>query len=447
MKLSIKARITLWYAALLVTICLAAMLVLFAASRHAQTIYCRDTLTSAMVVIRDELEIEHDLVEIDTDIDEVPNVYASLFDLEGNLIYGRRRVQAPFEQGTMRAVEGDGHQWMIMDSRIDVSTHEPMWLRLHISADLSSGVAHSTMRAGLWLLPLLSICALLGGYLITRRALRPVMRMTRAAVLIADGKDLSQRSQLADYDEGGDELHALARTLDEMLSRLEASFEHERQFANDAAHELRTPLNAMRTQGEYALSRESTQEKDEAIVQMLDKGEQMRALVDQLLMIARLDAGQMPMDESIDLAALAAAVAEDFEPLAMERDMRIETALEHAAVRGNRAMLMRAVINLVDNAIRYGREGGLIRLAVTCEENEAVICVSDDGEGIAEDALEHVFDRFWRGDKARTTQGTGIGLAIVRAAAMAHGGSAQVQSTWGEGSSFLIRLPMQRENT
>jgi hypothetical protein len=108
MKLSIKARITLWYAALLVTICLAAMLVLFAASRHAQTVYCRDTLTSAMVVIRDELEIEHDLVEIDTDIDEVPNVYAALFDLEGNLIYGRRRVQAPFEQGTMRAVEGDG---------------------------------------------------------------------------------------------------------------------------------------------------------------------------------------------------------------------------------------------------------------------------------------------------------------------------------------------------
>ena len=265
--------------------------------------------------------------------------------------------------------------------------------------------------------------------------------------MIADGKDLSQRSQLADYDEGGDELHALARTLDEMLSRLEASFEHERQFANDAAHELRTPLNAMRTQGEYALSRESTQEKDEAIVQMLDKGEQMRALVDQLLMIARLDAGQMPMDESIDLAALAAAVAEDFEPLAMERDMRIETALEHAAVRGNRAMLMRAMINLVDNAIRYGREGGLIRLAVTCEKDEAVICVSDDGEGIAEDALEHVFDRFWRGDKARSTQGTGIGLAIVRAAAMAHGGCAQVQSTWGEGSSFLIRLPMQRENT
>ena len=441
MKLSIKARITLWYAALLVTICLSGLLFLFAASRHAQTVYCRDTLKSAMFVILDELEVEHGVIEIDTDIDEVPNVYAALFDLDGNLLYGRRRVQAPFEQDTMRAAEGDGHKWMIMDSLIDVPTHEPVWLRLHISADLSSGVAQSTVMAGLLLLPLLSVFALLGGYLLTRRAMRPVLRMTQAAVSIADGKDLSQRSRLGGYDEGGDELHALAHTLEAMLSRLEEAFEHERRFTSDAAHELRTPLNAMRTQGEYALSRESAQEKDEAIAQMLDKGEEMRALVDQLLLIARLDAGQIPMQEEIDLTALIDGVAQELEPLAAERDMRMETALEAVKVCGNRAMLMRAVINLADNAIRYGREGGLIRISVSRTGSEVVICVSDDGEGIAQDALEHVFERFWRADKARTTPGTGIGLAIVRAAALAHGGDAAVQSTLGEGSSFTIRLP------
>lgn len=442
-KLSIKARITLWYAALLVAICVSAVLVLFGASRRAQTDYCRDTLQSAAVVILDEMEIEHGVIEIDSDIDDVPNVYAALFDLEGNLIYGRMRVQAPFEEGIVRAVSGGGHDWMILDTRIAVESYDPIWLRLHMSADLATGVAQRTLRLGVWMLPLLSLLALGGGYLLTQRALLPVKKMTQAAAAIAGGKDLAARSAISDYGEGGDELHALAHTLEEMLERLEASFEHERCFTGDAAHELRTPLNAMRTQGEYALSRDNLEEKDEAIAQMLDKNEEMRALVDQLLLIARLDAGRTPMEDQIDLAAMMEDIAMDMEPVAMERDIRIETDLQTVCLRGNRALLMRAVINLVDNAIRYGRKGGFVRMALMREKDDAVICVSDDGAGLDEASLAHVFERFWRADSARTTQGTGIGLTIVSAAAKAHGGSAQAQSTPSEGSSFIIRLPIK----
>ncbi|MBR5303143.1 MAG: HAMP domain-containing protein [Clostridia bacterium] len=440
-KLSIKARITLWYAALLVAICVLAMLVLFGASRHAQLDYCRDTLQSAAVVILDEMEIEHGIVEIDADIDEVPNVYAALFDPQGNLVYGRRRVHAPFEEHTVRAVSDEGYDWMILDTLITVDNHEPIWLRLHMSAELAVGVAQTTLRLGLWMLPLLSLLALGGGYLLTRRALLPVRQMTQAAAAIAGGHDLSARDTLHGYGTGGDELHALAHTLEAMLARLEDSFEHERRFTGDAAHELRTPLNAMRTQGEYALSRDSMQEKDEAIALMLEKNEEMRALVDQLLLIARLDAGQTPMEERVDLAAIMEDVAADMEPVAAERDIRIETDLQAACVRGNRALLMRAVINLVDNAIRYGREGGCVRMTLTQAENTAVIRVADDGEGLDEASLPHVFERFWRADSARATPGTGIGLAIVSAAAKAHGGSAQVQSHLGEGCTFTIRLP------
>lgn len=440
-KLSIKARITLWYAALIVIICVSAVLVLFSASRHAQTVYCRDTLSSAAVVILDELEIEHDVIEIDSDIDEVPNVYAALFDLEGNLVYGRKRVETPFEEGSVRAIHDDGHDWMILDTRIDVTAHEPLWLRLHISADLSMGVAQQMMHLGLWMLPLLSLAALFGGYAITRRALQPVKEMSQAASAIADGKDLSRRDALDRYHAGGDELHALWHTLEQMLERLEMSFEHERRFTGDAAHELRTPLNAMATQGEYALSCESMEEKNEAIARMLEKNEDMRLLVDQLLLMARLDAGQIPMEESVDLRALLEGVAGDMQPVAQERDIHMETELEPLSVRGNRAMLTRAVINLVDNAIRYGRAGGRIRVELGKEDGQAVIRVTDDGAGMAQEALEHVFERFWRGDSARTTQGTGIGLAIVKAAAQAHGGDAKAASTPGEGSSFSIHLP------
>ena len=442
MKLSVKARITLWYAALIVIICTSAMLFLFGASRYAQEEYCRDTLQSAMVVILDEMEIEHGLIEIDADIDEVPNVYAALFDLDGNLIYGRRRVETPFESGAVRSIHSGGHSWMILDERVDVPGHVPMWVSLHMSADLAQGVAHMVMRLGLWLLPLLSVLALGGGYLLTRRALLPVREMTQAAAAIAQGRDLSLRSTLAGYSAGGDELHALAHTLQEMLARLESAFEHERRFTGDAAHELRSPLNAMRTQGEYALTREKPEEKDEAIVRMLEKNEEMRTLVDQLLLMARLDAGSMPMEEDVDLRGLMQGIAQDMEPVAQERGIRIETALEEICVRGNRAMLTRAVINLVDNAIRYGREGGRLELALSREKDEAVIRVTDDGQGLSQEALEHVFERFWRGDSARTTQGTGIGLAIVQASAKAHGGSAQALSRPGAGSSFIIRLPI-----
>lgn len=440
-RMTVKARITLWYAALIVMICVLAMLLLFGASRHAQRVYCGETLQSAAVIILDEMEIEHGIIEIDSDIDEVPNVYAALFDPQGNLIYGRRRVEAAFEEGTVRNVQQDDHSWMILDTLITVEDHEPVWLRLHTSADLSMGVAQSVMRLGVWMLPLLSVLALCGGYLLTHRALLPVRRMTQAAKAIAQGKDLSQRETLACYSEGGDELHALAHTLEDMLAQLEAAFEHERRFTGDAAHELRTPLNSMRTQGEYALSRKSLEEKDEAIAQMLEKNEEMRLLVDQLLLMARMESGQTHMEDHVDLAALMQDVAQEMEIVAQERNIRMETSLQALSVRGNRAMLTRAVINLVDNAIRYGCDGGFVRMELTREGNEAIIRVTDDGEGLSEDALKHVFDRFWRGDSARATQGTGIGLAIVAAAARAHGGEAQAQSAPGKGSCFIIRLP------
>lgn len=440
-RMTVKARITLWYAALIVMICVLAMLLLFGASRHAQRVYCGETLQSAAVIILDEMEIEHGIIEIDSDIDEVPNVYAALFDPQGNLIYGRRRVEAAFEEGTVRNVQQDDHSWMILDTLITVEDHEPVWLRLHTSADLSMGVAQSVMRLGVWMLPLLSVLALCGGYLLTHRALLPVRRMTQAAKAIAQGKDLSQRETLACYSEGGDELHALAHTLEDMLAQLEAAFEHERRFTGDAAHELRTPLNSMRTQGEYALSRKSLEEKDEAIAQMLEKNEEMRLLVDQLLLMARMESGQTHMEDHVDLAALMQDVAQEMEIVAQERNIRMETSLQTLSVRGNRAMLTRAVINLVDNAIRYGCDGGFVRMELTREGNEAIIRVTDDGEGLSEDALKHVFDRFWRGDSARATQGTGIGLAIVAAAARAHGGEAQAQSAPGKGSCFIIRLP------
>ena len=389
----------------------------------------------------DELEIEHGQMEIDSDIDEIPNVYAALFDANGSLIYGKRRVHLPFAEGEMRRAQTGERSWYVLDTLLIIPDREPVWLRVCMSSELLFSAARATAQAGMWLMPLLALVALIGGYTITRSALRPVKEMTQVASAIADSGCLDERTALNRYERGRDELHALAATLDSMLERLSRAFERERQFTADAAHELRTPLNAMRTQGEYALARTGAEEKDEAIGRMLEKNEEMRLLVDQLLTIARLDAGQMQMEDDAALAPLLARVAEDMEIVAQERGIRMETELEDVHVRGNPAMLTRAAVNLVDNAIRYGREGGSVRVTLVQEGQDAVIRVKDDGVGIATEALEHVFERFWRGDSARSTAGSGIGLAIVQAVAQAHGGSACVQSEAGSGSCFAIRLP------
>ena len=442
-KLSVKVRLTLWYAALTAMIGACALYIMSAVSKRAQMDHCTHMLESAAVIIMDEMEIEHGIVEIDADIDEVPNVYASLYALDGELIYGRRRVETPFEPGVVRPVSQGAHSWVILDTRIDVPEHEPMWLRVHMSSDLTADMGRRLMRIGFWLIPLLILLAVAGGYAIAHHALLPVREMTHAAASIADGGDLAGSRTLSRYEAGSDELHALAKTLEDMLSRLDASFEHERQFTSDAAHELRTPLNALRTQGEYALSCSSVQEKDDAIARMLERIEAMRQLIDQLLLIARLDAGQITMEDEVPLAKLISDVAQDMEPLAQERGIRILTAFDDAVVPGNRAMLTRVVVNLADNAIRYGREGGEVRISLSRQGADAVISVEDDGVGIAAEALDHVFERFWRGDLARSTPGTGIGLAIVQSAVRAHGGSVHVKSDAGSGCCFTVRLPVK----
>lgn len=443
LSLSIKARITLWYAALLIAICAFAVAILVGVSEHAIDVYSRDTLRSAAVVLMDEMEVEHGMLEIDSDLEDVPNVYASLFDDEGSLIYGRRRVNLPFEHDEVRQTQWANHSWYVYDLRLDIPETSGIWLRLYMSSDVSAGVYDAIIHYSVWLLPLLGLVALAGGHLITARAFRPVKEMTRLASSIAGGGDLSARVA-TDGRRGDDELQSLSATLNAMLARLEEAFEHERRFTSDAAHELRTPLNAMRIQGEYALSRTDMEEKDEAVARMLEKNEEMQALVGHLLMIARMDAGQLPLDDACDLAQMIDQIVQDLQPVAEEKGIRLETELEPCSVKGNRAMLARAIINLTDNAIRYGREGGFVRLGLRTDENGAEISVEDDGCGIAQSDLPHVFDRFWRADRARASSGTGVGLSIVRAVAKAHGGEATAESKEGKGSRFALRLPRKK---
>ena len=439
-RLSIKLRVTLWYAALLVLMCA----MLFAGIQwitHAtEEEYVRSTLDSAATVIMDELEYEHGRLELDEDsLNDVPNVYAALFSLDGRLIYGRIYASGlPFEEGVLRQTESGGHSWYVLDRRMHYETRDDVWLRLYSSTDASWSARLSSLRYGFWALPALIAVALAGGWLLTARAFRPVKRMTALAASIADGSDLSRR--IGGHGGSQDELHALARTFDAMLDRLEKAFRREQRFTSDVAHELRTPLNAIATQCEFGLSREGAQEKDAALEKILEKNGEMDALVRQLLLIARAESGQMPMDDNCPIDGMLAGIVEDLQPVAQERGMRIALEAVPFARRGNRALLARAFVNLIDNAIRYGREGGRVAVQLQREGEGAVVTVEDDGPGLPEGMEDRVFERFWRADPSRSTPGTGIGLSIVRSVAEAHGGSVRAENRPEGGAKFEFRL-------
>jgi heavy metal sensor kinase len=240
-----------------------------------------------------------------------------------------------------------------------------------------------------------------------------------------------------------DELGRLASVLNDMLGRLERSFTMVGQFSADAAHELRTPLTILKGEIEVSLAgTPSIAEYQRVLSSCLEEVDRLTALVDDLLFLARADAGRVRPDERVDLAAVVADVHPALEALADRADVQLNVTTQPVAVRGSAAMLFRALFNLGDNAIKYCNPGGRVDLELTRQGETAVTTVRDNGQGNPVSELPRVYDRFYRGDPARSRGGTGLGLALTKAIVEIHGGTITAESDEGKGSTFRIRLPV-----
>jgi two-component system, OmpR family, sensor kinase len=282
---------------------------------------------------------------------------------------------------------------------------------------------------------------LAGGWWVASRAIRPVTDISATAVKISAG-DLSQRISTADTDS---ELGQLAGVLNSTFARLEAAFAQQRQFTSDAAHELRTPVSVMLTQTQVTLSRNRTATEYGATVEACHRSAQrMRRLIESLLELARLDAGQEPMKRlKFDLSQTARDGVELVRPLAVERNVKIQAELPPLDCVGDAERLGQVITNLLTNAIQYNQPGGEVRLATRRQNGTAVLTVTDTGRGIAAEDLPRVFERFYRGDKSRAVSSgnAGLGLAISKAIVEAHGGTIEVLSQPGAGTTFTVVLP------
>lgn len=300
-------------------------------------------------------------------------------------------------------------------------------------------------------LALASLAVLLGaaggGYWLAGRVLRPVQAITRTARQISDS-DLSRRLNLNSPDELGE----LSNTFDEMLARLEAGFERQRQFTADASHELRTPLTIIGLEtGRMLGGRRTPEEYQQVLRTIQNENDHMTRLVNDLLQLARMESGQTRLDRtSEDLSDLVVEVLERLMPLAANQRVHLEAGdLPETLVQGDRAMLAQMVSNLVSNAIKYARSGdGWVKVETGTTGGQAWVRVEDNGAGVAPEDRPYIFDRFYRADRTGSQErdpnaptGSGLGLAIVRWIAQAHGGEACLEESSGTGAVFRVTLP------
>ena len=288
-------------------------------------------------------------------------------------------------------------------------------------------------------LPLAVAIAGLGGYTLARRALLPVERMADRARLIT-AERLSDRLPVENPD---DEMGRLAVVFNETLGRLEASFEQMRRFTADVSHQLRTPLTAIRSVGEVGLREHRDDAAYRTIIgSMLEEADRLASLVDRLLTLSRAETRQAKLStDEFDVRELADEVASHLEVLAEEQGQSIE--VEHVGsphAYADRFVVRQALINLVDNAIKFSPSGARIRILVTEMADEAVVDVIDSGSGIEPSSRERIFDRFYRAADSATA-GAGLGLSIAKGAVEATGGRLTLAASGAAGSTFRIELP------
>jgi heavy metal sensor kinase len=397
--------------------------------------------------IRDRAQLEQELTEFAAEIPD--GTLIQLRDQSGGIILplsnqatGQSRHALTVwvqDSASGRTVTWEGRPFRTAMARI-VSAGEPYDALLAVSLDEVTAVTRDFRHLLFLMIPAVLAVACLGGYWLSSRALRPVDEITNVAKLISV-QNLSQRLAVP---RTGDEIARMSETWNQVLERLDIAVARIRQFTADASHELRTPLALIRATAELALRRERTPEEYRASLRTIEsEAEHMTGLTESLLTVARADAGGMEMAlAATDLNELVSSVVRQNESVAAAKGICLTAGSNgHAAIASaNDVGLRRLLLILIDNALKHTPPGGRVTVWADTQNGEATLSVEDTGEGIAADALPHIFERFYRGDPARGSgAGFGLGLSIAQAIAKAHGGHIAVDSTPGAGARFSLR--------
>lgn len=444
-RLSIKTRVTLWYTtllAVLVGLVVAAVLVM---SDSMEEMQAKKILEDAVNHAADLLMYDGEDVTFLEPVDTYQDgIYLLFYDENYQFLDGSWPRKFPngidAANRAFQAVGQGNTTYYVYDHLLEFASGG-VWIRGIYEATGAQFILDSVVRVILIALPTLVVLAALGGWLITRNAFRVVDELRQQADSISGGQDLSRRIPV---NGERDELYRLAGTLNRMFDRLEDSFQAEQQFISDVSHELRTPTAVILAECQYALGAEQA-EQTAALEVIQRQGKRMSRMTEEMLTLSRMERGQTQLArEETDLTELVEVICEDQQELLPEH-LTLRWELEPVTAEVHQDMMIRLVINLLNNAVRYAKSEILVTL--TCQHGTVTLTVSDDGVGIEPEHQKRIFQRFYQvdGARARKSGGLGLGLAMCDQIIRQHGGRISVESTPGEGSRFLVTFPARRE--
>lgn len=462
---SLRFRMTMWYAGLLATALVIFGCAVYLGLQRHLNLQMNESLVRQARTIGDEMLVhvsargtQYAVTEIDESYEpEVNSRFIRVTRQDGSVLYRSRaprdgsfdlsqiaETAGPDREGYKPRLVGPKSRKVVTQGlRYDTPTGERFLIETGASYQLIASQLRSIRLILALGIPVFLVAAVAGGLILVRNSLEPLRAITEKAERISS-ENINQRLPVANT---GDEVERLSLALNRMIERLQESIQQISQFSADVSHELRTPLTILRGELEtMAQERYRDTESLEMIGNSLEEIDRLTRIVDQLLIISRLDAGQAGIGkERVNLAELATSTAEQMRLLADEKRVAISFSTEPSVnVAGDRLRLKQILVNLLDNAIKYTPENGAIELIVRVQSGRALVGVSDNGIGIAPGEVPYIFDRFYRTDKARTreTGGAGLGLSIVKAIVAAHEGRVSVTSTEGEGTAVWVDLPL-----
>lgn len=449
MKKTLKLKITVWFAIIFLMISTFAMVVLYSVSKD---ILMQNQSTNIRIAVK---EFAKKISFTNNQLVVAPGahfyergVYRMIFDTSGNLVEGD--IPKEFVEGKISFMEdsvrekGDTDNFYLeYDLSLSFGEND-YWVKgIAVMTD-EMQIVNSVIQRGAVIIFTLALTAIIGAYIIVWRVFAPIEKIQKTAKDISESNDLSRRIQIG---RNKDEMHTLANTFDDMLSKIEQNVVREKQFSSDVSHELRTPIAVIISECDYAKSCAKTiQEYMDSINVINKQADRMQKMVTELLMLSRMEAHTIRSEfEDTDISELLTFVCDEQEDIQDDNIHMERHIIPNLMAKVDKGLIARLFINLIANAYQYNKEEGKIDIFLEKCDDKIVFRVKDSGIGIPEHELPLVWKRLYRGDKSRTINGNnnmGLGLSIVKWIAEYHGGCVSVTSKINEGSEFVFELPI-----
>lgn len=421
MNSSIIKRVTVWYTLFFSIITIIIFTGIYTISNYYLTSQEESNLS---FVVKDAVQ-DYENDEPFESFDD--GVYLSLYSIDGTLMQGISPIDlsnTSFKTDRIKEVDTDTGTYMYMEL---FSTQKKVWIRGVTSVTRSVKFIRSLLQYSLYVFPLLIVIIILGGYFIIKKSLKPLKEMMMTTHSIQNSMDLSQRIE---ENEASDEVNELIKSFNQMMDKVEISYQREKEFTSNVSHELRTPLAVLLAQTQFALE-ETEEESTRETLQIIEKKtKQMSKLVHQLLELARLDSWDSIEKKDFNLSSLLQHAVSDATLLANERGIQLHSSIEKEIYyTGNQLLITRIFDNLISNALKFTTS--VINITLAKKNSQIIFTIQNDGEMIEEEHITKIFNRLYQIDTSRTyskNHGNGLGLSFVDKIVKLHDGTIEVES-------------------